>query len=80
MGADLTTASLLGANLTGARLEHANLTRASLLGANLTDARLQDADLTDAVLEGATLSEARANSNTRWPEGFDPQAAGVLFE
>jgi hypothetical protein len=26
------------------------------------------------------LIGARANKNTAWPEGFDPVAAGVIFE
>lgn len=26
------------------------------------------------------LSGAKANEDTRWPEGFDPAAAGVIFE
>jgi len=26
------------------------------------------------------LEGARANSDTTWPEGFDPQAAGVIFD
>ena len=29
---------------------------------------------------GADLTEAKANDGTRWPEGFDPVAAGVTFE
>ena len=33
------------------------------------------ADLTGAVLSGATADE-----ETSWPEGFDPEAAGVIFE
>ena len=35
--------------------------------------------LTDANLTGASLEGAIADENTRWPEGFDPEAAGVLF-
>jgi len=26
------------------------------------------------------LSEARTDGHTTWPEGFDPLAAGVIFE
>ena len=36
------------------------------------------ADLVRAGLTGATLSGVRADSNTTWPEGFDPVAAGVV--
>ncbi len=38
------------------------------------------ADLTRANLSRANLNEAGANQHTRWPEGFDPVAAGVTFE
>jgi hypothetical protein len=33
-----------------------------------------------ANLSGADLEGAKANEDTDWPEGFDPVAAGVLFE
>ena len=38
---------------------------------------LRGADLTDADISHARFVQARANRATRWPEGFDPQAAGV---
>jgi len=28
----------------------------------------------------AYLSGAKADDYTKWPEGFDPEAAGVIFE
>ena len=28
---------------------------------------------------GANLAGATANENTIWPDGFDPEAAGVVF-
>ena len=37
------------------------------------------ADLEGADLKGANLSAADANEDTAWPEGFDPVAAGVIF-
>jgi uncharacterized protein YjbI with pentapeptide repeats len=37
-------------------------------------------DLEEANLEGAHLSGAKANKDTRWPEGFKPRAAGVIFD
>jgi len=39
-----------------------------------------NADLTGADLDGANLKGATADQDTTWPEGFDPQAAGVTFE
>ena len=31
-------------------------------------------------LEGANLEEALADWLTTWPTGFDPKAAGVIFD
>jgi uncharacterized protein YjbI with pentapeptide repeats len=63
----------------GATLSGAYLGRANLFGADLTRVNLFDADLTGAELTGADLSLAKANEDTIWPEGFDPVAAGVIF-
>jgi uncharacterized protein YjbI with pentapeptide repeats len=53
---------------------------ADLTGANLENAYLEEADLSGADLTGADLRQAEANQDTIWPEGFDPEAAGVIFE
>jgi len=74
-GADLRRADLFGADLEGADLSGANLNEA-----NLYEADLNGSDLGGALLSGANLIGARANKNTTWPEGFDPEAAGVIFE
>ena len=37
-------------------------------------------DLRQADLFGANLTRATANEDTIWPEGFDPVAAGVIFD
>ena len=42
-------------------------------------ANLSGATLTGATLTGADLGGAKANQDTIWPEGFDPEAAGVTF-
>ena len=59
-----------GANLEGANLEEANL----------EEAVLADANLSGANLGGANFRMAKATEDTVWPEGFDPQAAGVILE
>ena len=74
-GADLTGANLEGADLTGAKLVHVDLHSANLIGANLSGANLIRANA-----EGANLEGTRANKDTWWPKGFDPEAAGVIFE
>tara|TARA_B110000438_G_C15447003_1_gene492955 strand:- start:85 stop:243 length:159 start_codon:yes stop_codon:yes gene_type:complete len=38
------------------------------------------ANLNGVDLEGANLREPKANEDTIWPEGFDPIAAGVIFD
>ena len=34
----------------------------------------------NADLSGANLKGAKVGAATTWPEGFDPKAAGVIFE
>ena len=74
-----------GAHLSRAKLSRANLERANLYGARLSKADLSKADLAGAnltrtALTWADLSGAFADQSTRWPEGFDPVAAGVTFD
>ena len=38
------------------------------------------ADLSGVLLGGANLNRTVADRNTRWPEGLDPVAVGVIFE
>ena len=38
------------------------------------------ANLYGANLGGVDLKGAKANEDTTWPDGFDPVAAGVIFE
>ena len=64
----------------GANLSGANLSGANLSGANLNGANLEGANLYGANLDRADLGQAVADEDTRWPEGFDPRAAGVDFE
>ena len=60
---------LSGAKLNGAKLYGAYLNRAWLTGADLRGADLRDIDLTGA----------KYSANTKWPEGFDPKAAGAVL-
>jgi hypothetical protein len=41
---------------------------------------LEGADLRGANLFQANLAGARANEYAKWPTGFDPEAAGVIFQ
>ena len=73
---------LIGADLSGAYLRRANLSGAYLSDADLSGAYLRRANLSGANLIGANLSDARligaiADSETKFPEGFDAVGAGV---
>ncbi len=76
---DLSHANLSDVNLRAANLHGANLHGANLRGANLRGADLRGADLKMANLSGATLKRAKYNTNTQWPGGFDPAAAGAVL-
>ena len=73
-GRNLSRQDFSDANLSGAYLSGADLTEADLTGARLSGARLSGADLI-----GARLSGAIADSETIFPDGFDPVDAGVEF-
>ena len=67
----------------GANLRGADLSEADLSGAKLFEANLYRANLTRTRFYRplrADLRGAEANNETRWPEGFDPEAFGVFFD
>jgi uncharacterized protein YjbI with pentapeptide repeats len=59
---------MLGANLKGALLSDTRFRGASMDGAQFQDTNP----------ERAQLSRAAANETTVWPEGFDPDDAGII--
>jgi hypothetical protein len=82
--ADFEGAALGSAEFADADLRSANFGDASLVGAGLLSADLREADLRAADLSGADLAEADlqlgfADSRTTWPDGFVPEAAGVIL-
>ena len=91
--ADLRYARLVRAYMSNASLEHSDLRYANMRDAILGGAHLYCADLRHANLRGADfgvdwlsgaklsdarLSGARYDNKTRWPDGFDPVAAGCV--
>ncbi len=74
-GADLTRAKLGRTNLSGADLQGADLK-----GADLSSASLPKADLSWTDFHWLEDTGAFADEDTVWPEGFDPKAAGVIFD
>jgi uncharacterized protein YjbI with pentapeptide repeats len=81
---DLTATDLRRADLKDADLRRANLFGGSLRGAmldgaDLRAAQLSDSDLREASLPGANLTGTFATTGTRWPDGFDTEAAGGII-
>ncbi|MEL6347671.1 MAG: pentapeptide repeat-containing protein [Myxococcota bacterium] len=74
-------ADLQRLNLSGASLFKENRRHANLSHANLTGADLRTAFITGAVWTGAQYNTTPLTPNgqpTRFPPGFDPQAAGMV--
>jgi hypothetical protein len=76
-GARLGWARLAGADLRGADVRGTSLQHADLVGVHLEQSLLCGAEFQDADLRGAHLQGARVSAATRWPTGFDWQAAGA---
>jgi hypothetical protein len=77
-GTDLRNVDLCDADLSYAELNGANLTGANLNGARLFFTTLYDANLREALLVGTELRFALYSSGTRFPDGFDPEKAGMV--
>jgi hypothetical protein len=75
---DLRRADLRDARLGAADLRFAALQRAFLGGSYLEGAHLEGSDLEGARLVGAHLLGAVGNERTRWPDGFDWRAVGIV--
>src|SRR5215218_913420 len=75
--ADLEGAALACADLRKADLRDADLRQAVLTEADLQEATLTGADLRQAILDDTKLQEEVMDGRTRWPDDFDPVAAGV---
>lgn len=73
--ADLTNAIFDYTRLTNASLHHANLSGVSLIGADLSNAGIFSPSLESAIVDGSTIY----NQWTRFPDDFDPIAAGLTL-
>lgn len=56
-----------------------DLGKADLSRANLSFVNLRGADLSEVNLSETDLREAKYDNNTKWPDGFDPKAAGAVL-
>jgi len=87
MDAFINASVFLRANLAGSRFTRACLTQSQFSSCTVDQAVFTGADLSMAdfsgmereSLEGADLRGALADSETKWPKGFDPAKAGVRF-
>ena len=87
----LQKANLSGADMTGTGMQSVNLTGADLrnlkgLGGitfcNFTGADLRGANFENAIdynKNSAIFTKAKYDRRTRWPVGFDPEAAGAIL-
>jgi hypothetical protein len=83
-GARLISVGMRNAHLSRTILKNAVLQESVLIGADLQGADLRGADLCGANLEGAVLSDARFDEakydeKTKFPEGFDPRSALMVW-
>lgn len=68
-----------GANFKGANLQLTNFKGAHLEGADFTGASLMATNFTGAHLDGTIFRGAIYYESTKWPNHFDPQAAGAIL-
>lgn len=78
VGADFSGSNFAEADFSGADLRAARFGRANLARAKLLNADLRGADLASATLGGAVLRGARVDCGTRFPRGFDADAALLI--
>lgn len=78
VAADFAGSNFAGADFTRADLRASVLSGANLSGAKLLNADLRGADLTGANTTGATLKGARVDCATRFPRGFNVDAALLI--
>jgi hypothetical protein len=82
-GASLVEMGMRNAHLSGAIFKDAVVHNCVLEGADLSGADLRGADLRESRLRGAILKDARLegalyDQKTTFPDGFDPDAAGMI--
>lgn len=77
-GADFDGSNFAAADFTKADLRATRMGQADLAGATLLNADLRGADFSRANLAGARLKGARVDCATRFPQGFNADAAMVI--
>lgn len=77
-GVNFSNANLTGAYFVDAYVAGAKFTDATLENVNFERANLKHANLRYANLKGAYFGDAKYDLNTAFPEGFDPEANGMV--
>jgi uncharacterized protein YjbI with pentapeptide repeats len=77
-GLDLMGVNFSGSNLRGANLASSLLEEADLRNADMREARIQNTSFTDAKITGVQWTGAIFDRNTKWPQGFNHLAAGMI--
>jgi uncharacterized protein YjbI with pentapeptide repeats len=67
------------ANFAGANLAGGAISACALAGASFREANIVGTDLSEQELAGVDLTGAKYDRKTRFPEGFDPAAAGAVL-
>lgn len=75
---DLRQADLRGAVLDGASLPSTDLREADLRSTDLSRCELETIGINNKIYK-TDLEGARYDRATRWPDGFDPKAAGAIL-
>jgi uncharacterized protein YjbI with pentapeptide repeats len=76
---DLACTDLSYAELNNSTLKSTSLLSANLTHANLQGANLQGSDLRRATIDNTNFQGSIYNSQTQFPENFDPIAAGAIL-
>ena len=85
-GCNLSNSSFRGVLFSGAEMSGANLYNARMVNrvylekATLVNANLKQADLRKVFWDGVNLEGAKYNAKTKFPNGFDPAKAKMVFE
>ncbi|WP_406631463.1 pentapeptide repeat-containing protein [Amycolatopsis sp. WGS_07] len=74
---DLRSAAFVLTSMRNCSLVGCELDSALFVGADLRGTILRSTDLSGADLSGADLRGAKIDHETRWPAGFDAEAAGA---
>ena len=73
-------ANLRASDLSGMAWNQLDARYADLREVVFDRVRLSDCDFRGAQLDGASLRGTQIDACTRWPEGFDPEAAGAVMQ